>query len=432
IRSGTSANNSKTQIARVRPNLRPQRASVLMSVVRSSSLLAERPHDLIVQGLHQIGQHGSLAGLHKRFDRHARQELHVAETLDLLRWHGDPDGVIALTGALVGRGIGGDARHYPLDFRRGARIERGEAQYGLLVELQLVDVLWIDFHLDREVVRLGDDEHDRITGRDHAADRVDRQLKNGSVLRGANVDAFELVLGRDLALDELADFAVDLAQFLRDFAGKILIYLQNLQRGLGDLAFCLRRGRNQLTAFTVEPGRLALERREPGELNQILVPKITHACKLSLDERNFFCLRILLRGETGNFLAKLGDPLLQLRLLAAASRFAQVEKLALAIHRRGAVRIARARHQLSRENDRIPPVALAFEPCLARHQLVQALGDDREVCARHGFVEAHDDVAGVYMISIAHTKFADDAAGWVLNLLDVGIDDQGSGGDNRP
>src|SRR6516165_10799423 len=149
-----------------------------------------------MQGLHQIGQHRSITSLYKRFDRHARQKFHVAETLDLLRRHGDANGVIALTGALVGRGIGGDARDYSLDFRRGARVERGEAQYGFLVELQLVDVLWIDLHLDREVVRLGDDEHDRIAGRDHAADRVNRQLKNASVLRGANVDSLKLVLGR--------------------------------------------------------------------------------------------------------------------------------------------------------------------------------------------------------------------------------------------
>src|SRR5262245_30095377 len=150
MRSGTSANKSKTQIARVRPKLRAQRASVLMCV--GSSLLAERSHELILEGLHQIRQHRSVAGLHECFDRHARQQLYVAETLELLRWHGDPDGVIALASALIGRGIGGDARNDSLDFRRGARIERGETQYGLLVELQLVDVLRVDLNLDREIV----------------------------------------------------------------------------------------------------------------------------------------------------------------------------------------------------------------------------------------------------------------------------------------
>jgi hypothetical protein len=64
-----------------------------------------------------------------------------------------------------------------------------------------------------------------------------------------------------------------------------------------------------LTAFTVEPGRFTLERSKPGELDEILFPKLTHARQLSLDECNFLGLRILLRGETGNLLPKLGDPL---------------------------------------------------------------------------------------------------------------------------
>src|SRR5262249_14849193 len=264
--------------------------------------------------------------------------------LDLIRWHRDPNGVIALTGALVGRGVGGDSRDSSLDLRRGPYVECREAQYGLLVELQLVDVLWIDFHVDRKIVRLRHDEHDRVTGCDHAADRVNRQLKDGSVLWGANVGAFELVLGRDFALDELADLAINLAQFLGDVAGDILIYWENLQRSLGNLTFGLRRGRNQLTAFTVEPGRFTLERSKPGELDEILFPKLTHARQLSLDECNFPGLRILLRGETGNPLPKLGDAFPQPRLLAAASRFAQVEKLAFAIHRRCAVGITRVRN----------------------------------------------------------------------------------------
>src|SRR5262249_36781521 len=138
--------------------------------------------------------------------------------LDLLRRHGDPNGVVALTGALVGRGIGGDARHDALD----------------------------------------------LAGRDHAADSVNRQLKHGSVLRGTNVDALELVFGGDLALDDLADLAVHFAQFLGNLAGEVLVYLQDLQGGFRNLAFGLRRRRDQLTAFAIEPRRLALEGGEPG------------------------------------------------------------------------------------------------------------------------------------------------------------------------
>ena len=38
-------------------------------------------------------------------------------------------------------------------------------------------------------------------------------------------------------------------------------------------------------------------------------------------------------------------------------------------------------------------------------------------------VEPHDDVAGLDLVAVAHAHLADDAAGRVLHLLDVGIDD---------
>src|SRR5882762_5453683 len=44
-----------------------------------SSLLAERAHQLVAQGLHQVGHHGAVAGLHEGFHRHARNDLDVAE-----------------------------------------------------------------------------------------------------------------------------------------------------------------------------------------------------------------------------------------------------------------------------------------------------------------------------------------------------------------
>ena len=66
-----------------------------------------------------------------------------------------------------------------------------------------------------------------------------RRLEHHAVLRRADVGALELVLRRHLALDEFADLAVDLAQFLGDVAAEILVDLENLQLGLGDLALGL-------------------------------------------------------------------------------------------------------------------------------------------------------------------------------------------------
>ena len=178
----------------------------------SPSLLPEHPHQLIVQRLDQIGNHRPVAGLHEGLDRHARHQLDLAELGHLVGRHGDPDGVIGLPGALIGRGVGRDAGDRAVDLRRGALVEGREAQQRGLAELHLVDVLRIDLGLDRKVVGVGHDQHDRVAGGDDAADGVDVGLEHHAVLRRADVDALELVLGGDLALDELADLAVDLAQ----------------------------------------------------------------------------------------------------------------------------------------------------------------------------------------------------------------------------
>ena len=84
--------------------------------------------------------------------------------------------------------------------------------------LQLVDILRGDPCLDHQAVGIGHDQHDRLAGRDHTADRVHGGLVHHAVLRRADVDALELVLGRDLALDQLADLGLDLAQLLADLA----------------------------------------------------------------------------------------------------------------------------------------------------------------------------------------------------------------------
>ena len=52
------------------------------------------------------------------------------------------------------------------------------------------------------------------------------------------------------------------------------------------------------------------------------------------------------------------------------------------------------------------------------------MDDDREVGAGLGVVEPDDDVAGLHLIAVAHLQLGDDAAGRVLHLLDVGVDDE--------
>ena len=126
-----------------------------------------------------------------------------------------------------------------VELRRGALIEGGEAQHHRLAERDLIDVLGLDLDLDRQLVGLRHDQHDRVAGGDDAADRVRRRLEHDAVLRRADVGALELILGRHLALDVFADLAVGLAQLLGDVAGEFLIDLEDLQLDLGDLALGL-------------------------------------------------------------------------------------------------------------------------------------------------------------------------------------------------
>ncbi len=157
-------------------------------------------------------------------------------------------------------------------------------------------------------------------------------FEHGAVLRGADVDALELVLGRDLAFDEFAELGVDLAHVLGDFAAQILIDLDDLQLGLGDLALGLRDRSNQLPALALEPRAVALKRGQPGDLHQVVFPELADALELLADQRDLACLGVLLGGEPADLVLQLGDALFQLRFLAEAGRAAQLEQLALIGH----------------------------------------------------------------------------------------------------
>src|SRR6266403_556491 len=190
--------------------------------------LAERAHQLVVQRLDQVGQHGAVAGLHEGFDRHAGYQPDVAETGDFLRRHRNADRVIALSGALVGRDVGRNAGDDAVQFRRGALVECRQPQQRLLADLQFIDILRIYLGLDREVVGLRHDHHDGVAGSDHPAHGMDRRLQHDAVLRGPDVDPPQLIFSRYLALDVLTDLVVGLAQILGDLADHILVDLNEL------------------------------------------------------------------------------------------------------------------------------------------------------------------------------------------------------------
>ena len=97
----------------------------------------------------------------------------------------------------------------------------------------------------------------------------------------------------------------------------------------------------------------------------------------------------------------------------------------------GKLRFVEAAVQGRRKGDLLHSVPLRLEPALARGELVQAFGHHGQIGPRHRLVEADHDVAGPDAVAVAGEDLADDAAGRVLDLLDVAVDHDGAGRDDR-
>src|SRR5262245_45054994 len=288
--------------------------------------------------------------------------------------------------------------------------------------MQLVDILRPDLCLDRKQIGFRHDQHDRISGRHHPADRVHRELMHHPVLGCADFDALELVFGRDLALDELADLGVNLAQFARHLAAEILINLDDLQLDLADLATRLGYSRDRLCTLALEARCLSFKRDQSIDLYQVLVPKRPYAFELTLNQLDFLGLCLLQCSVSTNLLVKLCDPLPELRLLAKPGTASQLEQFAFALDGSGGIGLVHTGQQSSREADLLDLIALARQPGLARAHLVEALGDDSEICSRDGLVEPQHDLPRANALALAHQQLADDTTGQVLHLLDIGVD----------
>ena len=196
----------------------------------------------------------------------------------------------------------------------------------------LVDVLRIDLGFHRQPVAVRHDHHDRLAGRNDAADRVHGRLEDRAVLRRADVGALELVERRDLAFDEFSDARIDFAHFLCNFAREILVDLDDLQLQLGDFSLGLRGRGDQLPALAAEPRCLALELAQPRYRDEIFLIELAHAGEFVLDEGDFLVLRRFLRAEADDLFVGLVDALAQLRFLPGARRAAQIEQLHLGRH----------------------------------------------------------------------------------------------------
>src|SRR6185503_4915009 len=202
----------------------------------------------------------------------------------------------------------------------------------------------------------------------------------------------------------------------------VLVDLQDLQLEFGDFSFCLRYRSKELPPFPVEPRCFALELIKPCNRHESLFEEIADANQFVLNEIDFFLLRGPLCSKADDFLFRLIDALLELRFLACFYRFTQLEKPGFRCDRLSYVRCGRLLHKLIGEFYRRRAVAFGLEPSLSRRQLGQRFCDDREIGASDGVIKPYQKISRFDVSAILYKQFADHAAGWVLNLLDVRLD----------
>ena len=293
------------------------------------------------------------------------------------------------------RDIGRDAGDHAVDLRCRALVEGGEAQSGRLAEVQLVDILRRDLRLDRQRIGLRHDQHDRVAGSDDPADRVHRELMHHAVLRRADVDALELVLGRHLALDELADLARRpraarcATSLLRSWS--IWMICSSISPILPrDCAVaeidCARSPLSRAASRSSEISRLICIRflfqsaRTPSSSRWIS----------SISSAFASCSAVYPRISSSSWAMRS----LSCDFLPEPGAAPQFEQLAFAVDGSRDVGFVRARQQCSsgRRSPSAPSRSLASRG-LARIHLVEALGDDGEIGPRDGVVEPQHDLA---------------------------------------
>ncbi|MNZ68324.1 hypothetical protein D3C78_865890 [compost metagenome] len=128
---------------------------------------------------------------------------------------------------------------------------------------------------------------------------------------------------------------------------------------------------------------------------------------------------------------ELGDAFRKLRFPPFAVRFAEFEQLGFTAHGGGDIGIVLSHDESLRKDEFRQIVTLGLQPCHPRIQLIQTFGDDGEIGAGLGRVEAHDHIAGLHPVALVHQNFTDDTAARVLHLLAVGIHHQMAGGNHR-
>src|SRR5215470_17648093 len=151
-----------------------------------------------------------------------------------------------------------------------------------------------------------------------------------------------------------------------------------------------------------------------------------------MDQLDFSLFGLGLSDVALNLIPQLRDALLELRFLPRTCLLPQIKKIALGSDGASGIgfRIAPALHQIGRKTNLRPAVSFCLETGVSGRKIVDTLHDDRRHGASLSFVETDNDLSRLDVVAIAHEQFADNTSGWMLHLLDAGIDDDSALGNH--
>ena len=245
------------------------------------------------------------------------------------------------------------------------------------------------------------------------------ELVDDAVLGRADVELPQLVAGGDQALGQFVELRFIVAELLGDFAPHLLVDLQDLQLGLGDL-------RTHLAGIGIEAAELPLVLSGLAADGAEAILGHERLCRQRLEAGELLAGKLgladhcrALRDDAGRLVLELDDLLLQLVLLPLARREAGGELRRLDRHLLLDGGLAGARENGGRKGKRHRTIALGFEPDATHGDLGEALLHDGKIGGGERAVEAEKKLAGLYMITVRDRDLGHRPAGGMGDLLDA-------------
>jgi hypothetical protein len=283
--------------------------------------------------------------------------------------------------------------------------------------------------LDAELGAIRDDGGQDFGRGDDATDGKDRKLVDPARDRGADLAALQAVLDSGKAIFQLLQAGFDDHKlFLCLVAGK-LVDGEDAHPHFADPGLRPCDVRVQLTQPAPELHQFALCLVQTLGLDQAIPVQVGDPVIAFLDKHQFIDKGVTLRLQGDDFVVDLDDAEFQLLALVVAIGEVALMQAGFAGDDLGQGRVVAA--EAGWKDDLALPVPVGDQAGAARFGLVHLGAEDGPFGQGLGVIQAEHQLPGLHLVPFADEDLGDDAAVKMLNLLEVLVDLDRAGGDDR-